>query len=70
MEVFNFLPSRHDARATADADVSPHCIEVAVVNGANVVGLIGEGCKLVALEVVVMVGHRVGEAADYGFGDI
>jgi hypothetical protein len=41
-----------------------------VVDYAYVVCLVGEGGHLVAFEVVVMVCHGVGKAADDGFGDI
>jgi hypothetical protein len=41
-----------------------------VVDDADIVCLVGEGGELVALEIVVVIGHCVGEAADDGFGDV
>jgi hypothetical protein len=70
MQVFNFLPAGHDAGSAAETHVAPHLLEVLVVHGADVVCLVREGCELVAAEVVVVVGQCVGEAADYGFGDV
>ena len=70
VEFFDFLPARHDAGAAADADVAPHGVEVLVVDRADVAGRAGEGRHVVAAEFVVVVRHRVGEAADDGFCDV
>ena len=39
VQFLHLLPACHDARATFDADVAPHVVEVLVVDGADVVGL-------------------------------
>lgn len=70
MQLLDFLPSCHYARTAADTDVAPHCVEVVVVYGADVGGVVCEGCEIVACELVVVVFHCVGEAADYCFGDV
>ena len=70
MEFFNFLPAGHDASSSPETDVSPHGVEVAVVDDADVVCLVGEGGHLVAFEVMVVICHGVGEAADDGFGHV
>lgn len=70
MELLDFLPSSHNSGSSTDSDVLPHCVEVLVIDDADVLGLIGKGGEIVASEVVVVVGHRVGKAADDGFGDI
>jgi hypothetical protein len=41
-----------------------------MIDDTNVVGLTRERGKLVALRVVVVVGHCIGEAANDGLGDI
>lgn len=41
-----------------------------MVDDTDVVGLIRESSELIALKVMVMVGHCVGEATDDGFGDV
>ena len=70
MELFYFLPACHYARTATEAYVTPHLLEVAVVDDADVRCLAREGRHLVALEVVVVVGHCVCEAADHCFGDV
>ena len=70
VELFDFLPARHDAGAAADADVAPHGVEVLVVDRADVAGGAGEGGEVVAAEFVVVVRHGVGEAADDGFRNV
>jgi hypothetical protein len=70
MELFDFLPAGHDAGSSSEADTLPHGVEVAVVDNTDVVCFVGEGGHLVAFEVVVMVSHGVGEAADDGSGNI
>lgn len=70
VQIFDLLPARHDASAAADAHVAPHAVEVAVVDGANVLRLVREGSEFVASGVVVVIRHSVGEAADDGFGDV
>ena len=70
VEFFYFLPAGHDAGAAAEFDGAPLLVEVLVVDCADVGGLGGEGGHVVAFELVVVVGHCVGEAADDGFGDV
>lgn len=41
-----------------------------MVDGADVGGVGGEGAEVVAAELVVVVCHCVGEAADYCFCDV
>ena len=41
-----------------------------MVDDTNVVGLTRESGELIALKVVVVVGHCIGEATDDGFGDV
>jgi len=70
MELFDFLPAGHDAGSSSEADAVPHGVEVAVVDDADVVCLVGEGGHLVAFEVMVVICHGVGEAANDGFGHV
>lgn len=70
MELFDLLPACHDARTTAEADVAPHGVEVLVVDRTDVGRLAREGGQIVAAELVVVVGHRVREAADDCFCDV
>ena len=60
----------HYAGATANADVTPHCIQIFVRDGADVISGGREGGQIIACEGVIVVGHGVGEAADYSFGDV
>ena len=41
-----------------------------MIDLADVVGLIRESGKTIALEIVVVVCHRIGKASDNGFGNI
>jgi hypothetical protein len=41
-----------------------------VVNGTDVSSLVSEGNELVSSKVMVMVSHRISEAADYGLGNV
>ncbi len=70
MQIFDFLPACHHAGATPDSHGTPLLVKVAVVDGADVSGLAGEGGQVVAFGGVVVVCHGVAEAADDGFGDI
>jgi len=70
MELFDFLPAGHDAGSSSEADALPHRVKVAVIDDADVVCLVGKGGHLVAFEVVVMVCHGIGKAADDCSGDI
>jgi len=70
MKIFDFLPAGHHSGASADSDVSPHGVEVAVVDDADVFGFVRECGELIALEVVVVVSHCVRKTTDDGFGNI
>ena len=70
VQVFDFLPTCHDTCSATETNSLPHRVEVLVVNNANVVGLRGECGELIAGEIVVMISHRVCEAAYDGFCDI
>lgn len=70
MQLFNFLPTCHDTSAAADVDLAPHCVEVLMIDGSNVIGFGGESGEIVAAELVVVVGHGIGEATYDGFGDV
>ena len=70
MEILDLLPSSHHSGSSTDSDILPHCVEVLVVDDANVLSLISKGGKIVTSEVMIVVGHCVGKATDDGFGDI
>lgn len=70
MEVFDFLPACHYARAAAEMDCVPALVEVLIVDAADVVGLVGEGDEFIAGGAVVVVGHCVDEPPDDGTCDI
>ena len=70
MQILDLLPAGHDSSAAPDSDVSPHCLEILVIDHADVVGLIRKRGKTIAMEIVVVICHRIGKAADNGFGDI
>ena len=70
MQLLDLLPSSHDASTASDSDVSPHGIEVLVVDGANVVRFAGEGGQIVALERMVVICHSVSETSYDGLCDI
>ena len=70
MKFLDLLPAGHDASAAADADVTPHLVEITVVDCADVFGLARERGEIVAAELMIVVGHGIGEAANNGFGDI
>ena len=44
MKFFDFLPAGHYACAAAKTHVAPHGVQVAVVDYADVVCLVGESC--------------------------
>lgn len=48
----------------------PHLLEILMVDGADVLSMIGEGDKIVALELMIVVLHGGCEAADDGFCDV
>lgn len=68
VEIFDFLPAGHDAGSAAETDVVPLGVDVAVVDGADVLCLRCKSRHFVAAAVVIVIRHCVGEATDDGFG--
>jgi hypothetical protein len=70
VEVLDLLPARHYSGSAAKSHVSPHCVEITVVDNTDVVGLARKRGELVTAEIVVVVCHRITEATDNRFGNI
>ena len=70
MQLFNFLPASHHSSASPELYFLPHRIKIPVVDNTDMVGVTRESGELVALPVVVVVGHCIGEASNDGLGDI
>lgn len=70
VQVFDFLPPCHHSSAAAKPDRAPLLIEIPVIDCTDVLGGVGEGHKIVARALVIVVRHCVAEAADDGFCNI
>ena len=66
MEFLNFLPASHDSGSSPESNIPPHPIEILVVDNTNIVRLTRESSELIALKVVVVVSHCIGEATNDG----
>lgn len=68
VKLFDLLPAGHDASASPQSDILPHGIEIPVVDDADVFGVICECGELIALGIMVVIGHCIGEPTDDGPG--
>ena len=67
MSLFDLLPAGHHASATSNLDVTPHSVEILVVDCADVAGMGRKNGEIVAAECVVVVRHCVRETPDHSF---
>lgn len=70
MEFFHLLPTGHDSGATAESNVLPFAIEVLVVDGTNVAGLLGERNKIISARRMIVVCHGIRKATSDSFRNI
>lgn len=70
MQSLDFLPAGHDSGTALDPDVSPHAIQILMINSSNIFSRTGERDKVVAGCLLIMIRHSIRKAANNCFGDV
>ena len=70
VKLLDLLPASHDSSSSTESNIPPHVIKIAVVNDANVFGVICECGELVALRIVVVVDHGIRKPTDNRLCDV